>query len=78
MSPAWAAVIISLVVALGAVGRELAARGRHDGQLDQCVMSLTKIVEDHEVRLRALEAGRLQAITPSIPRRPRAGKPKGT
>jgi len=55
VSAAWAAVLISLIVALGAVGRELVSRGRRDGKIDACLDQLTRIAADHETRIRLLE-----------------------
>lgn len=66
MNPAWAAVIVSVVLALGAVGRELLIRGNRDGKIDACLEQLTKIAADHESRLRVLEAG--DAALRAIPR----------
>lgn len=55
MSPAWAAVLVSVVVALGALGRELIHRGQRDGKIDAILAELTRIAADHETRIRLLE-----------------------
>ncbi len=57
MSAAWAAVAVSVIVMLGALGRELLVRGSRDGKIDACLEQLTRIAADHESRLRILEAG---------------------
>lgn len=56
MSAAWAAVLVSVVLGLAALGRELLVRGQRDGKLDACLEQLTRISEDHEHRIRVIEA----------------------
>jgi hypothetical protein len=56
VSAAWAAVVVSVVVAAAALARELLKRGERDGKIDACLDQLTQITRDHETRLRLLEA----------------------
>lgn len=56
MSASWAAVLVSVVLALAALGREVLNSGQRNGKLDQCLGQLTEIVKDHESRIRVLEA----------------------
>lgn len=55
MTSAWAAVLVSVLVVLGTIGRELMTRARHEGKLDAILEQLTEITGDHELRIRALE-----------------------
>jgi hypothetical protein len=80
VSASWAAVMVSVVLALAAIGRELLARGARDGKIDKCMEQLTKIAEDHEGRIRLLEGapGRWIHVTPPDRlRRPIHSSPPG-
>lgn len=58
MNAAWAAVLISVVLALGAVGRELLKQGIRQGKIDAILERLVEIAADHEIRIRANEKRR--------------------
>ena len=55
MSAPWAAVTVSVIMALAAVAVFLLREGRREGKLDSCLEQLTRIAADHEDRIRALE-----------------------
>ena len=55
MSPEWIAVAISGAGLLGILAGVLVRGGRRDGKIDAVLEQLTKIIEDHEGRIRVLE-----------------------
>lgn len=58
MSAGWAAVAVAAIVALGSVTGLIWKSGRHEGKLDAILVRLTAMAEDHETRIRLLEARR--------------------
>lgn len=55
MTAPWAAIVVSVVIALAASAVYMLREGRREGKLDACLEQLTRIAADHEARLRALE-----------------------
>lgn len=55
LSPGWAAAAVSFAALAGTFAGSLWRGGRRDGKIDAVLDQLTRIVEDHEVRLRAVE-----------------------
>jgi hypothetical protein len=70
VSAAWAAVVVSVVIAAAALARELLRRGERDGKIDACLDQLTQIAADHENRLRLLEMPEAPLRNAPRPRRP--------
>lgn len=52
MTAAWAAVIVSIMGMLGALGVVLVRSGRHEGKLEAILDRLAEGQRDHEERLR--------------------------
>jgi hypothetical protein len=55
MSVAWAAVIVSVITLIGALGMALIRSGRAEGRLETILDRLVDVSEDHETRLRVVE-----------------------
>ncbi len=56
MTAAWAAVLVSAIMALAGVIVAAMRMGQREGKIDQCIVQLTKLVADHEGRIRVLES----------------------
>lgn len=52
---AWLVALVPAAALAGATGGAIWRGGRRDGKIDAVLEQLTKIVEDHETRLRLVE-----------------------
>lgn len=55
MNAAWISALVATTMALGVLAGALWRGGRRDGKIDAVLQQLTKLVEDHEARIRAVE-----------------------
>jgi hypothetical protein len=58
VTAAWAAVIVSVIMAAGAVIVAVLRSARHEGRLEAILEHLVDLTADHEARIRAWEQRR--------------------